>query len=436
MTNILVVDDSQFMRTVIGNALTDAGYEVETASDGHEAVDAVATLEPDIVTMDIEMPGMSGIDAVEHVMAHNPTPIVMLSAYTEDGADATLEALERGAVDFIHKPDGSDSRNLAHLVDSIVETVDDIADADVSAVALSRVVSATQSDVTSASAVSGSSSTTERPPRRPVSVGTRTDSDSTAEPSAPHRDTHANSSESMAVRETGTDPDTETGAGRTRSTVTTGVSPITTSFDGDGTYCDDPTIVVGASTGGPRILEEVLEALPVELGAKVVVVQHMPPGFTARFADRLDRLTPYRVREACDGDRVTAGDVVVARGGDHLAITNNVGGWLRVRFDDRERIHGVRPSIDVTMQTAAERITDPLVGVVLTGMGKDGADGIAAIKHAGGRTIAQDEATSPVFGIPRQAIETGCVDDVAPAGELVDRICDAFRTDTNGETNG
>ncbi|WP_276253774.1 chemotaxis-specific protein-glutamate methyltransferase CheB [Halomontanus rarus] len=422
MTQILVVDDSQFMRTVIGNALSEAGYDVETAADGHEAVRLAATIDPDVVTMDVEMPGMSGIDAVERIMATNPTSIVMLSAYTERGADATLDALERGAVDFLHKPDGSGSRNIAHLVDSVVETVDGLAEADVSSLALAR-----------ASAAVRSTETGTRSARVSTGAEYQAEAQARSQPEAepePELEPTVDSRSQSAVTTTGSE---------TASTVVSAVGPTattTTTFEGDGPYCDDPTLIIGASTGGPKIIEHVLEELPVDLGAKVVVVQHMPADFTTRFADRLDKFTSYRVSEARDGARVESSQVVVAPGGTHLAVTNNVGGWLRVRFDDDDRINGVRPAIDVTMQTAADRVRDPLVGVVLTGMGKDGAAGIEAIKRAGGRTIAQDEATSPVFGIPRQAIETGCVDEVAPADELVDRICAAFRTKTDGETNG
>ncbi len=138
MTRVLVVDDSRFMRTVIGNALEAAGYDIETASNGSEAVETVATFDPDVVTMDVEMPEMGGIDAVERIMTTNPTPILMLSVHTERGAEATLDALERGAVDFLHKPDGSDSRNIAHLSDDVVDAVDELAEADVSSVALAR----------------------------------------------------------------------------------------------------------------------------------------------------------------------------------------------------------------------------------------------------------------------------------------------------------
>jgi len=145
MTRVLVVDDSKFMRTVIGNALDEAGYEVETAANGADGVELASTFDPDVVTMDVEMPEMGGIDAVERIMATNPTMILMLSVHTERGTEATLDALERGAVDFLHKPDGSDSRNIAHLTDEVVAKVDDFAEANVSSVALARATAAAHS---------------------------------------------------------------------------------------------------------------------------------------------------------------------------------------------------------------------------------------------------------------------------------------------------
>ncbi|WP_246999974.1 chemotaxis-specific protein-glutamate methyltransferase CheB [Halosolutus gelatinilyticus] len=384
MTRVLVVDDSRFMRTVIDNALTDAGYDVETAPNGSRAIDAVATDAPDVVTMDVEMPEIDGIEAVERIMAADPTPILMLSAYTEAGAEATLDALERGAVDFLHKPDpksaDAGARNIGHLATEVVEKVDALADADVSSMALARTTASAQAT-------------------RP---GTRSDAPAAARPVA--------------------DP---SGGSVEVAGSSSRVDPV--SIDGT------PTVVVGASTGGPKIVEHLFTRLPAALEARVLVVQHMPEGFTARFADRLDSLSEYDVREATDGGRLDAGEAVVAAGDRHLEVARTVGGTLRLRLDDGERIHGVRPAIDVTMRSAAEWVDDPLCGVVLTGMGRDGAAGIEAISDAGGHTIAQDEATSPVFGIPCQAIQTGCVDDIAPAGEIAAEIVDAFRTD--GETD-
>lgn len=357
MTSVLVVDDSQFMRTVIGNILADNGYEVEHASDGKQAVKAVEEHRPDIVTMDVEMPGMNGIEAVREIMSTNPTPILMLSAHTEHGADATLDALSEGAVDFLTKPSGEVSPDIASLSDRLVEKCEAVERADISSVATAQ-----------------------------------------------------------------------------RAAVAGGGGSVAAERERTGQFVDHPTVVIGASTGGPKLVERIVRDLPLALDAKVLVVQHMPEEFTARLAARLDRFTPYEVREAGDGEAVDDGDVVIAKGGYHMAVTSNVAGRLRIALTEHPRRHGVRPSIDVTMETAAETVSDPLCGVTLTGMGRDGAAGIEAIKAAGGATIAQDEATSPVFGIPKQAIETGCVDEVLPADEIAPGICSAFSQE--GQTYG
>ncbi|WP_440769724.1 chemotaxis-specific protein-glutamate methyltransferase CheB [Natronorubrum sp. DTA28] len=414
MTRVLVVDDSQFMRTVVDNALTEAGYDVETATNGSEAIETAAAYDPDIVTMDVEMPELGGIDALERIMATNPTLILMLSVHTEQGTETTLDALERGAIDFLHKPDGSDGRTLADLSSEVVAKVDELANANVSSIALARASAsayATRSsranrDVVTGRAVAGAGAD----PRGSLEVSGGSTTNRPAGPDAQR--TFSPGSGAGSKSESDDDP-----------------GPI--ELEGD--HADDPTVVLGASTGGPKIVEALFERLPADLGAKVLVVQHMPEGFTERFAERLDRLSEYDVREASDGELVRAGEAAIAPGDAHLEVANNVGGRLRVRLDDGERIHGVRPAIDVTMQSAAETAVDPLCGVVLTGMGRDGAAGIESIKRAGGHTIAQDEATSPVFGIPCQAIQTGCVDDIAPATELVETIVDAF--DTDGETD-
>ncbi|NHN40100.1 chemotaxis-specific protein-glutamate methyltransferase CheB [Halorubellus sp. JP-L1] len=368
MTSVLVVDDSQFMRTVIGNVVADHGYRVMSASDGQEAIEMVHDHDPDVVTMDVEMPGMDGIEAVSRIMASKPTPILMLSAHTETGAEATLDALARGAVDFLPKPGGEVTRDLKSLGDRIVEKIDAVAGADLASI-------------------------TPATPATKATAGTPTAASAGAE-----------NDDSRSASSAGDRPAPEP----------------------DRAFVEHPTIVIGASTGGPKILEGVLRALPVTLDPKVLVVQHMPASFTNRLAARLDTLLPFSVTEASDGQRVGDGDVVVAKGDFHLEVASNVAGNLRVRLTEREREHGVRPAIDVTMRTAADVVSDPLVGVALTGMGKDGAAGIEAIKRAGGATIAQDEASSPVFGIPQQAIATGCVDRVCAADDVPGAICDAF----------
>jgi two-component system chemotaxis response regulator CheB len=342
MTRAVVVDDSHFMRTVISDILEDGGIEVVAqAGDGAEGVEAVADHDPDVVTMDVEMPRMDGIEAVEEIMATNPTPVLMLSAHTEDGADATFEALEKGAVDFLAKPGGEVSTEISAHSDAL----------------LRKVESATQADPESVEEV---------------------------------------------------DDPAET-------------------LDTDHGYVENPTLVVGASTGGPRVVERVLSSLPREADLRVLVVQHMPDGFTGRFAQRLDRRTEYDVREAEDGIRIGGGEVVVAKGDYHMEVAGYGNGRLRIRLQQDEAKHGVRPAIDVTMETAAEKVDGPLTAVVLTGMGSDGAAGIEAVKAADGATIAQDEETCSVFGIPARAIETGCVDRVRPADQIGKAILDTIR---------
>lgn len=409
MTRVLVVDDSRFIRSVVGDALASAGYDVETAADGEAAVEAVSTHSPDVITMDVEMPGMGGIEAVERIMAADPTPIVMLSVHTESDADATMDALDRGAMAVLAKPAGDGSRSLTDLTDEVLETVDELASASTSALALARTSAAahrsraTRTVTSKSNAGTGSSggsttrqlSSTGDRPVGPATTGRSTDSTTTW-------------SEADLSVETAPDP--------------------------------EPTIIVGASTGGPRIVEGLLRSVPRELGARFIVVQHMPRGFTERFAERLDQTSDYAVREAAPEDVASAGEVVVAPGDRHLEVTGVTADAVALEHSSAPRVHGVRPAIDVTMRSAAETDADGLVGVVLSGMGHDGARGIEAIGAAGGRTFAQDEGSSPVFGIPKQAIETGAVDEVVSAeslpARLVAALTDDNRVTSGGETNG
>lgn len=348
----VVVDDSHFMRTMLSDMLEDGGVNVvDTAADGAEAVAAVLEHEPDVVTMDLQMPEVDGLEAVERIMAERPTPILMLSAHTADGADVTFEALEKGAVDFFTKPGGEVSTRMSSKEDQLVRKVKAVARADVGG--------------------------------------------------------------GRAVR---------SATGRARST------PSTTA---DGDYEEGATVVIASSTGGPTVVERVVAGLPRDADFRIIVVQHMPDAFTGRFADRLDAASEYDVREAVDGDRIGGGEALVAPGGKHLVVAGAGGGRLRVKLTEDPPEHGVRPAADVTMRSAAETVDGPLVGVVLTGMGSDGAAGVRAIDDAGGHVVAQDEASSAVFGMPKRAIELGCVDDVLSADEVPDGILDAIRLEVN-----
>jgi len=302
---VVVVDDSPFMRGLISDLLTDAGAAVvREAGDGAEALSVVAETRPDVVTMDVEMPGMGGLEAVERLMDETPTPVLMLSAHTAEGAEVTFEALERGAVDFFSKPGGEVSTGVSRESDRLVEAVRSVADADLDAATRDR------------------------------------------------REREAADSDQNA----------------TISRVsTTSTPPATTEIDGP------LTVVIGASTGGPNAVERVMSALPMA-DCRVVIVQHMPEAFTARFADRLDEASAYDVREASDGARIGSGEALVARGGSHTRIDSYRSGRLRVKLDEDDS-QSVTPAADVTMRSAAAVVDGPLVGVVLTGMGADASEG-------------------------------------------------------------
>jgi len=381
MTGVLVVDDSRLVRTVVAGILTDHGYEVGTASDGREAVELVAAARPDVVTMDVEMPEMDGIEATERIMTEHPTPIVMVSAHTETGADATLQALARGAVDFVPKPALEGTLDVEAMAEDLIATVETASSADVTAIDPARVPG-------------------ERGETRPP-TGEWTDAD----------------------------PDDRAEGSRTPPEARAPVLDV----DPDVEPADQPTVVIGASAGGPGVIETILARLPAAIDARVLVVQHMPDDFTARFATRLDGVSEYAVREASDGDVVRGGEAVVAKGNYHLSVEDRDDDGLVLGLDRSDPVHSVRPAIDVTMRSVAETAPPPLVGVVCTGMGRDGAAGVEAVHAAGGTSVVQDPETSPVSGMPRQAVATGRVDLVRPAESIPKAICEAITGSTQPE---
>ena len=384
-TRAVIVDDSRFMRTLIRGLLEDGGIEVVgEAGDGADALDAVAEHDPDVVTMDIEMPTMNGLDAVEEIMSKQPTPVLMLSAHAEEDAEVTFEALDRGAVDFVTKPGGEVTSSMPRVKRELIEKVESAAQADLSATAR---LSSTGRNATGRGSTAAADTT-------PGSTATAGGSDA---------------------------------AGRSRTSGTG--SPGGTSTTGaaeTASYPDAGTLVVGASTGGPNVVECVLDGLPRAANLRVLVVQHMPEGFTGRFATRLDERSAYDVREAEPGERIEPGEARVAPGDHHLVTTSDRNGRLRLELTETEPVHGVRPAIDITMASAVESVDGPLCAVLLTGMGRDGVDGIQRIERNGGHTIAQDEETSAIFGMPRRAIESGSIDTVAPAERIADRALEYF----------
>ena len=340
---VLITDDSLFMRAAIKKLLErDGRFEIlGEARDGREAVEKVRALRPDVCTMDFNMPVLDGVSAVREIMHLSPTPVVMLSAHTKEGAKETIDALREGAVDFVTKPSGEVSAELGEVAPTLI----------------AKLLAAAQ-----ARPVAGAPETTPLPPARSVS-GLR--------------------------------------AAIVPSTV-----------------IGHRVAVIAISTGGPAALGRFLPSLPATAQLALVIVQHLPAGFTAPLAERLDGLSQFRVREAADGDRPEPGLALIAPGDFHVDLYPD--GRLHV-FTGPE-VNGVRPAADVTMRAAARVFGRRAVGVVMTGMGRDGADGIRAIKEAGGATLVQDQATSVIYGMPRAAVETGCVDKSLPLERLAEAL--------------
>lgn len=339
---VLVVDDSAFMRVMIRKLLSqDPALEVVgVARDGEEALAQVEALHPDVITLDVEMPRMSGLEFLSRLMAWRPTPVVMLSSLTQAGAEITVEALGLGAVDFVPKPG---------QVVAIHQVADEL---------VAKVKRASKAKVT------------------PILT-----------------------SPELGRARPSSDP------ARFAQTTTRAISW-------------DRVLVIGASTGGPRALRHVLSALPGDLPAAVLIVQHMPPGFTRSLAHHLDQCAALQVREATAGDRLARGVALVAPGGYHM-IPDRDGS---IRLDQGPAVNGVRPSVDVTLLGTAAVHGDRAVAVVLTGMGHDGTDGARALKRAGGVVLAEHESTCVVYGMPRSVIEAGLADEVVPLDQMAEAI--------------
>lgn len=334
---VLVVDDSALMRKMVGDIVQEAeGLALAgQAKNGLEALEMAEKLRPDVITLDLEMPKMDGLQALARLMSERPVPTVILSAHAKEGAEPTLLALELGAVDFVTKPSGSISLDIDRVREQLVERIRVAAEVDLSKLAARKAARSVKA----------------------------------ARPAAVRR----------------------TGAGATS------------------------TVAIGSSTGGTRALAEIMPRLPSGLDAAYLLVQHMPLGFTKSLAERLNARSKVSVREAEEGDMLQSGQALLAPAGWHLRLASD---GRRVELSKDPPRHGVRPSVDVMMESLAQNCQGPMVAVILTGMGHDGARGLSSIKRRGGRTLAEDRSTCVVWGMPRAAVETGAVDEVLPLDEI------------------
>lgn len=366
---VLVVDDSSFFQHRLKEIINEHPdlKVVGIASNGREAVEKAQDLKPDIITMDFEMPVMDGITAVKHIMASRKTPIIMFSSLTYEGAKVTLDALAAGALDFIPKDFAEVSRNSAALKKKLHERLITLARSGQQVAPVPTAPSAPLS--ATAAATSLLSSTTS----------------------------------AMAAQS----------APRIGSTSSTNPAPKISSPAPSETYRlkrQPKILVIGASTGGPVALTEVLMALPANFPVPIVLVQHMPENFTKAFAERLNKQCNIQVREAVDGDTLQPGLALLAPGGKQLMLDKRNGGSVRVLPDD-DRVN-YKPSLDITFGSAANCYGDKVLGVVLTGMGSDGCKGAGLLKEAGSQLWSQDEASCVIYGMPMAVARAGYTDRV------------------------
>ena len=345
---VVVVDDSALVRSLLTDIINRQPDMqcIGAAADPLAAREMIRNLNPDVITLDVEMPRMDGLDFLDKLMRLRPMPVVMVSTLTERGADVTLRALELGAIDFVAKPKIGVADGLRLLADDITDKIRIAAKARVSK----------------------------------------------AKASAP-----------------------STAAASPRAAQPAALGRLST----------EKIIFIGASTGGTEATREVLAALPADVPA-VMITQHMPPGFTNSYAARLDGLCRMRVKEATDGERVLPGHAYIAPGGLHMAVERSGANYI-ARVRDGEPVNRHKPSVEVLFLSAAKVVGPNALGVMLTGMGSDGAHAMKALRDAGSWNIAQDEASCVVFGMPKEAIAAGAVHEVLPLGAIAPRLIEHLR---------
>lgn len=365
---LLIVDDSAFMRKLIGDFFVDVPTieVIGTARNGQDALEKIKVLKPDVVTLDVEMPKLNGLEALKLIMADCPTPVVMLSSTTKAGAEITVEAMANGAVDFIAKPSGTISLDLHKIKDELVHKV--LQAASVSVAKLRKTTPA-------ASFMLNSNNTSKKVISKPIVTPTRS------------------------------------------------IRTVSASSNNWNSHANKKLVLVGTSTGGPRALQEVITKIPKSITAPILIVQHMPAGFTKSLAARLDTLSEITVKEAENGDILQAGVAYIAPGGYHMKL-QKIGMSVGVKLDNIEAPRGGhRPAVDVLYESASELSDYDKLAVIMTGMGSDGTKGLEILKKTGNvKAISESAHTCVVYGMPKAAFETGLIDDVKDVDDIAHTI--------------
>ncbi|PYX05325.1 MAG: chemotaxis response regulator protein-glutamate methylesterase [Acidobacteria bacterium] len=343
---VLVVDDSAFTRMALTRMIESdpALCVTETAQSGQEALEKIALTHPDVVTLDVEMPGLNGLETLKRIMREFPCPVIMVSCLTQEDAEITLDALSCGAFDYVPKQLSDSSADIIKIRQELIAKIKAAADA-----RTSRVM---------------------KRPARPMEAPAE--------------------------------------------------CPVAHSR-----YGSSDIVAVGISTGGPQALQDILPLLPADLPVGVLVVQHMPPGFTGPFAKRLNSLCKMTVREAAHNDPIEPGVVYIAPAGQHMTVYRNALSKAAIRISPTPKGMAHIPSVDVMMLSVAEVFRSAAMGVIMTGMGSDGLEGMRAIARKGGITIGQDESSCVVYGMPRVCAEDGILQRMVPLSEIPQHIVQA-----------
>ncbi len=342
---VLIVDDSAFMRFAITQQLNEhpSIVVIGSASNGREALKLIPKLQPDVITLDVEMPHMDGLTTLRHIMADFPRPVIMFSSLVREGAAETIQALMLGAVDFVAKP--ANRTDIRGVMKDMTSKIVHAATAKVKYVQLHPRMHAAPSQLDL--------------PAKKLCVYQKT----------------------------------------------------------------TPVILIGSSTGGPGALSEIVPALPANFPSPVLIVQHMPAGFTHSLSERLNSISHLNVKEAEPGDPLMVGQVLLAPGGFHMTIDEKE----RIALNQKPTVHGVRPAVDVTLTSLIQRYGSNIVAVIMTGMGSDGTHGASLLHSDGGYVIAEHESTCVVWGMPRSVVDAGAADAVLPRPQIVNAIEEAIR---------